>query len=611
VSEEQRAQSGELDVEVGADFEVSKVDRSDQRLGRYHLVYEIGRGGMASVYLARARGPAGFQKWFAIKRIHPHLAKDRSFVDMFLDEARIAGSIEHPNVAHVFDLGETDGKYYLAMEYLHGEHLLDVARRAILRNGMFDARMAAHVIARAADGLHHAHEARDGSGSPIELVHRDISPQNIFVTYDGNVKLTDFGVAKAKNRMTHTETGLMKGKIAYASPEQVMGTALDRRTDIFALGVVLWEITTGRRLFKARTDAETLMRISSGYRKRPTDFIGDYPPDLEAIVDRALAHEPEARYPTAADFANDLDRFVGSPGIRTRDCGVFMTSLFGDRMQNKDAVLNRPAAEVPIEVEAVSSEARPLGEPSQSELRRREATATPTPAVVKSRAPLWVGLALVALVLAGLAIAAVVFLSPKNTVLRVESSPRQAEVFLDGQPQGSTPALIEQVSAGTHELELRLDGYTTHRESIAAEGGRIELSRVLTREESAEAPAMVEPVGAMVEPVAIRDEPVAMEEAGEVDMAGEARADDEPTTDASRMDDGDRDVRGTASLNLTTVPGGAMVYVNGRLVGETPFSGRSIPAGRVSLRIVHPERPPKSIRLRIAPGEVVSRRVVL
>jgi serine/threonine-protein kinase len=385
---EERAQSGELDVEVGGDFEVSKVDRAEQKLGRYHLVYEIGRGGMASVYLARSRGPAGFQKWFAIKRIHPHLAKDRSFVDMFLDEARIAGSIEHPNVAHVFDLGETDGKYYLAMEYLHGEHLLDVARRAIVRTGRFDLRMAAHIVARAADGLHHAHEARDASGSPLELVHRDISPQNIFVTYDGNVKLTDFGVAKAKNRMTHTETGLMKGKIAYASPEQVMGTALDRRTDIFALGVVLWEITTGRRLFKARTDAETLMRISSGYRKRPQEFIDDYPAELEAIVDRALSHDVETRYATAADLANDLDRFVGMPPIRTRDCGAFMNQLFVDRIQNKDAVLNRPAAEASGDaVQAVGTPAvaAPLGEPSQSELRRREATATPTPAVATSR----------------------------------------------------------------------------------------------------------------------------------------------------------------------------------------------------------------------------------
>ena len=219
--------------------EPTKIEEA-KKLGRYELVWELGTGGMASVYLARVRGPAGFNKWLAIKRIHPHLAKDPRFVEMFLDEARIAAAVHHPNVAHVFDLGDDAGERFLAMEYLHGEHLGTVAVRAVRERGRLEPELAARIIASAADGLHHAHEARDAEGRHLGLVHRDVSPQNIFVTYDGSVKLTDFGIAKAAGRLTHTQTGGTKGKVSYMAPEQALGHAVDRRTDVWALGVVLW-----------------------------------------------------------------------------------------------------------------------------------------------------------------------------------------------------------------------------------------------------------------------------------------------------------------------------------------------------------------------------------
>jgi serine/threonine protein kinase len=334
-SVEESEESAELVLE-----EVLVPDEAFE-LGRYELVLELGTGGMASVHLARTRGPAGFHKWFAVKRIHPHLAKDPRFVSMFLDEARIAASIEHPNVAQVVELGEDEGTFFIAMEYLHGEHLGRVASRAVRDDGHIRYHRAGWLIAEAAKGLHAAHEGLDPEGRPLELVHRDVSPQNIFVTYDGRVKLTDFGVAKAANRISETVTGTAKGKVAYMSPEQALGGPLDRRTDVFALGAVLWEITTGRRLFKAGTDAQTLMRITGGKVPKPSSRRHDYPPALERIVLRALARRAEDRFPSAGAMALELERFVNSAPepVSQRNVAEMMGRLFGDAKSARDQVL--------------------------------------------------------------------------------------------------------------------------------------------------------------------------------------------------------------------------------------------------------------------------------
>src|SRR5580693_3933875 len=206
-------------------------------LGRYRVVDEIGVGGMASVHLARMDGPGGFQKWVAIKRIHPHLVEDDQFVDMFLDEARIAAGINHANVAQVFDLGKDDNTYWIAMEYLHGEPLREVMRRSEDHGQHIGPELAARICADAAEGLHAAHELRGKNGQLLGLVHRDVTPHNLFLTYDGYTKVVDFGIAKVADRLASTRAGTLKGKLAYMSPEQVRGAEVDRTTDIFALGV--------------------------------------------------------------------------------------------------------------------------------------------------------------------------------------------------------------------------------------------------------------------------------------------------------------------------------------------------------------------------------------
>ncbi|MEM1032904.1 MAG: protein kinase [Myxococcota bacterium] len=316
-------------------------------LGRYRVVDEIGIGGMASVHLARVDGPGGFQKWVAIKRIHPHLVEDDQFVDMFLDEARIAAGINHANVAQVFDLGKDDNTYWIAMEYLHGEPLREVMRRVEEASTQIPFHVAARVVADAAEGLHGAHELRGRNGQLLNLVHRDVTPHNLFVTYDGYTKVVDFGIAKVVDRLASTRAGTLKGKLAYMSPEQVRGQDVDRRTDVFALGVVLWELTTGRRLFRRDTDLDTLEQVQACVVPLPSTIAADFPPELEEVVMRALSQRREDRFQTAREFSRALQRFLMKQGIFVgpEDVGDFVQGLFTDRVAKRERYLEW-AAEV-------------------------------------------------------------------------------------------------------------------------------------------------------------------------------------------------------------------------------------------------------------------------
>ncbi len=316
-------------------------------LGRYRIVDEIGIGGMASVHLARMDGPGGFQKWVAIKKIHPHLVEDESFVQMFLDEARVAARISHPNVATVFDLGKHDDTYWIAMEYLHGEPLREVMRRTEELGTAMPPEIACRVIADAAEGLHAAHELLGKNGEKLGLVHRDVTPHNLFVTYDGVTKVVDFGIAKFASRMSHTRAGTLKGKLAYMSPEQVHGEGIDRRTDIFALGVVLWELTTGQRLFRMESDLDTLAKVQECNVARPSTLIRGYPVDLEKIVMKALAKNRGERFRTARELSRALQSLLMRRGlfIASDEVAAYTQSIFNDRIQKREAHL-RWASEV-------------------------------------------------------------------------------------------------------------------------------------------------------------------------------------------------------------------------------------------------------------------------
>jgi len=296
---------------------------------------------MASVHLARMDGPGGFQKWVAIKRIHPHLVEDDQFVDMFLDEARIAAGINHANVAQVFDLGKDDNTYWIAMEYLHGEPLREVMRRAEERRMRVMPDLAARICADAADGLHAAHELRGKNGQLLGLVHRDVTPHNLFLTYEGYTKVVDFGIAKVADRLSSTRAGTLKGKLAYMSPEQVRGAEVDRTTDIFALGVVLWELTTNLRLFRMDTDLDTLEKVQACVVPPPSTIIPGYPPELEACVMKALSKRKQDRFATARDFSRALQSFLMRSGsfCGPEEVATFVRQVFADRIQKREAHL--------------------------------------------------------------------------------------------------------------------------------------------------------------------------------------------------------------------------------------------------------------------------------
>jgi serine/threonine protein kinase len=302
-------------------------------LGRYQVLSHVAAGGMAEIYLARAVGLEGFERYVVVKCIKPEHARDERFVKMFIDEARVSAHLHHQNIAQVYDIGQEGGAYYFAMEYLHGENVREVLHRVATARGEVPLDHALTIVCGAAAGLHYAHEKRAGDGQPLGIVHRDVSPSNIVVTFDGAVKVVDFGIAKAAMRMTETQSGNLKGKIAYMSPEQCRGTAVDRRSDVFALGIVLYELTTVTRLFRGASDYVMMNKIVTGDIEPPSARRAGYPPLLEAIVMRALANKPEDRYASAAEMRDDLVAFAKGAGVSLSTIGLerYVRELFGER----------------------------------------------------------------------------------------------------------------------------------------------------------------------------------------------------------------------------------------------------------------------------------------
>ena len=275
------------------------------RFGKYSLVARLATGGMAEIFLARLHGAAGFEKLVCIKRILPHLARDKQFVAMFLDEARIAARITHPNVCQVFELGEIEGSYYIAMEYLEGVPLSCFRRHD--HDGPVPApRLVAGIAVQACEGLHHAHQLKASDGRKMDLVHRDVSPQNLFVTIDGIVKVLDFGIAKIQDASVRTTTGAVKGTYAYMAPEQLRGERVDRRIDVFALGIAMWETLTRRHLFKRDTEFLTFQAITGDPIEDVCALRPDVPPALSSVIMTALSRDREERFPTARMLAEAI-----------------------------------------------------------------------------------------------------------------------------------------------------------------------------------------------------------------------------------------------------------------------------------------------------------------
>jgi len=277
------------------------------RLDRFELIAELAVGGMGAVYLARLSGAGGFQRLYAIKRLHDHLSKNDDFISMFLDEARLAARIHHPNVVPIVEIGTTDAGYYLVMEYIEGDTVWHLYNRAAKTGKHVPDRVTVRIALDSLAGLHAAHVLADDDGKPLEIVHRDVSPHNILVGVDGVSRITDFGIARAATRLAVTQSGQLKGKLAYMAPEQARSEVVDRRADVFSMGICLWEMLAGQRLFKSEFESETLNRLLYEPIPSLTNIAPNVPPDIEAVVLKALTRDPDKRYASAAAFSDALE----------------------------------------------------------------------------------------------------------------------------------------------------------------------------------------------------------------------------------------------------------------------------------------------------------------
>ncbi|HLU67737.1 MAG TPA: serine/threonine-protein kinase [Kofleriaceae bacterium] len=412
--------------------------------GKYEILMKLAEGGMAEVLLVRVRGGGSFEKYAVMKRLLPHLALDPAVRAMFLDEARIAGQLQHDNIAQVFDSGEAGGALFMVMEYLHGEDLRGLLRRTReLDEEGLRLEVALAIAAAAARGLHHAHEQVDVDGAPLHLVHRDVSSSNLFVTFSGGVKVVDFGIAFAARRSSETRTGTIKGKVAYMAPEQCLGRALDRRTDLWGLGVVLHELVAGQRPFDRATesDFEVMTRICEGAYRDPAEVAPGLPDEVAGLIRRCLTVAPEGRPPSAEAVSLEIEQIAERLGLSLspRTVALEMERLFGRRVEpwvpwagggtgtrgprlSAQATQVEPpsqaAAEASLWAGTTQAAAQPMGSGAHAERRAEPAPPTPAGSVTgrpPARSRRWLLAAAIALTLTALGMSIALLVRPPRS----------------------------------------------------------------------------------------------------------------------------------------------------------------------------------------------------
>jgi len=537
-------------------------------LGRYELLLELGRGGMAELMLARLPGVAGFSKLVAIKRILPHLAEDKQFVDLFVNESKIAAQLGHPNVCQVFELGAVDGELFLVLEFLDGVAWGELCRRLPFGDTT-RLRVTAGVLAQIAEGLHFAHNLVDHDGVPTPVIHRDVSPHNLFVTSDGTCKVLDFGVAKIMKEGPRTRTGLLKGKLPYMSPEQIRGEPLDARADVFSLAIVCWESLTGDALFDRDTDFLIYQAIS----EEPIPLATSRRPELPAAVDhvlaKALARDREYRYASTRELAAALAEAAGTPST-PREIAKALRDACGDKLDERaraiaaatrarppsasDTVRDRP------EIDAPSKDAAE----TTSMLMRRDSVV-----VKRSRRPLAIVLALAAFatmaVVAGIAIGRMTGPSSSTAATTEDApsdrvaTPAPPPIRVDPASPDPGNAKLDRAVAAISKLEDLRDHADELREGIARS---------------------VEPLRRAPHPAATTTTTPA------------------PTTTRPAA----ATAQGTGSLTAASDPY-ATIFVDGAKLDVTPFFRHDVPAGHHHVRAVLDDGRSKSFDVDIKPGE--------
>jgi serine/threonine-protein kinase len=473
------------------------MDGMPQRFGKYTLIRKLASGGMAEIFLAIHRSVAGFEKLIVIKRILPAMNQDRQFIDMLLHEARVAATLSHPNIVQIFDVGQVEGTYYIAMEHVHGEDLRSIVRQ-MKRRGLveFPIEHALAIVLGTCSGLAYAHEKRELDGSPLNIVHRDISPQNIVVTFTGDVKIVDFGIAKSDSKTTNeTKSGKLKGKIPYMSPEQARGDRIDWRSDVFSTAVLLFELTTGKRLFKGQSEYETLKLICERDYPSPSQVVGAYPPELEQIVMRGLAKNREERWQSAREMQGGIEEFVRRNQLKVSQIALqgFMQDLFADKLAaQKEALLHgkqladiiemQRAADSSQEFEA-SGNVRTLSAPAAA----RTVTDVNAHPRKGGSTGLLVGAGVALVLVAAVGGTAAYVMKQKAAAtaatapatapappiakgaIDVVSDPPGATIWINGDLRPEvTPAKIGQLPTGRAlDVKLTLDGYEQAKQSVS------------------------------------------------------------------------------------------------------------------------------------------------
>ncbi len=555
---------------------------SQQTFGRYVLLRRLAFGGMAEIFLAALRSDQGFEKKVVVKRILPQFSSDPSFVQMFIDEARLSAHITHPNVTQVHDFGSVDGIYFLVMEYVDGIDLRRVLKEAAgapLRPA-HTAMIGEHI----ARGLAHAHNLSDDHGAPLHIVHRDVSPHNIMISRSGEAKLMDFGIARAEARAVHTATGVIKGKVAYMAPEQAADRAVDKRCDQFALGLVLWECLTGRRLFQGDSDLQLLQRVLACEVQPIRNFQPGVPRELEAIVLRALSTAPDDRYADASDLADALGAFrygLGAAG-QARLSDLIAGAGAGRGAVRQTWSLGGDAQAEPVTA-ALGDSSRPSTFPSR--VPSPEPAAESPPAVRSP--PRLLAWTLGAVAAAALAVTLVVATRhhgpPKGprAFLTVTSEPSGAAIALYGRDTGlHTPAAIPIATAGEEvRLRLVLDGYETWEQSLRVQPPAMQVTAVLARRARESLP-----------PVLSREPPPAAPAEHAPPEPAKAKAKPSPRAKqpAPGSQSGGQVVAARrGQLSLRSSGPWLEVYLGTRKLGVTPLSRVEVPAGRLTLRLLN------------------------
>ncbi|HEY8943561.1 MAG TPA: serine/threonine-protein kinase, partial [Polyangiaceae bacterium] len=455
-------------------------------VGKYRVLAELGRGGMANVYLAVIRGPAGIGKLVVLKALLPELACQPEALAMFLDEARLATQLNHANVVQTYEVGTEGERHVIVMEYLDGQPLSAVLHRARASGEPLTMELSLSILLSVLDGLHYAHELRSYDGTLLSLVHRDVSPHNVFVCYDGQVKVLDFGIAKVTSS-ANTASGLLKGKIAYMPPEQMSGSQLDRRADIFAVGCMLWDVAAGRKLWKDVPNASIYRKVMNGEIPSPSTVNPACDAELERITMKALAPEPDARYSTALALHQDLERYAERfRKHKAKDVGAYVAKLFAESRQELKAVLEKQLAALRVEDERSRSyssknefEAQRTHLASSIDVANTGRSTREVQTKLRPRLGYWVGFAVLGSVsIAAVGVRAFASADPAPQAAVVEGTPpavhadteRSAVITFAATPPGAKLVLDGELLEGTTAIRrFPIDG-RVHRLDVTADG---------------------------------------------------------------------------------------------------------------------------------------------